>query len=345
MTDRVKALIVLGAGASYDVWSGATPEDPHRHWRPPLAKHLFRFWERAEFYQIAKRRRGGALELGISLASRLKTIDDFDIESALREFAYHDSPHVRRRYRDIPPYLRDIIWTCESKYVSQPDTYMEMAHILLSNRPHDLLFVSLNYDRLLERALAPRGYQFGKFSDYIGQPNVALLKLHGSTDWFASLGSEAPDWSRALDNFDPLLAAMSPRLIVNAGPSDTGYRHGDDYMYPVLTAPLAGKDPSHVVCPDSHLEHARVWLKDCEKILIAGCSGIDADLIQFLSEVEFGEIRAIDVVGKSKYLPAVRQRFKNVEAFRPWLNEGRDGLQNGFRAYVYGHGLATFASS
>ena len=49
-----------------------------------------------------------------------------------------------------------------------------------------------------------------------------------------------------------------------------------------MTAPLAGKDINKTVCPQSHIEVAIEFLKDCFKFLIIGTSGLDEDLKEFL---------------------------------------------------------------
>jgi hypothetical protein len=57
-----------------------------------------------------------------------------------------------------------------------------------------------------------------------------------------------------------------------------------EWLYPVMTLPLATKTPGDAVCPQSHLETLQAFLADCEKYLVIGTSGRDADLLHILSE-------------------------------------------------------------
>ena len=74
----------------------------------------------------------------------------------------------------------------------------------------------------------------------------------------------------------------------------------DAWLYPVLTAPLAGKGITDSVCPASHVTDAGNFLSDCTKFLIIGTAGWDDDLMGFLDKaVPVGPRVFLDVVDPS----------------------------------------------
>ena len=88
-----------------------------------------------------------------------------------------------------------------------------------------------------------------------------------------------------------------------------------ELYYPILTAPLAGKGPMQMVCPDAHIDMARSFLGDCRKFLIIGCSGKDDDLLSLLSEsidIPSTETFALHVVGDQQVKEAYRNFLRGI---------------------------------
>ena len=173
----------------------------------------------------------------------------------------------------------------------------------MAKNEHEVLFLTLNYDTLLERdllAFKRSVYSFDKIDDYINQERHAkVVKVHGSSNWFRPLHalnkrhSDGFDWTSVLDNYGLRLmdnsihiAPDSKTLTKDLGaknfPSmDTAW--GTMPVYPVLTAPLAEKGESDLVCPEPHTKFAMNFMSKCPKFLVIGTSGNDADLFSLIS--------------------------------------------------------------
>ncbi len=103
---RTKIAVILGAGASTDAASpGGPPADAQ--WRPPLAKDLFRFDAHPNYWQVAAGYRGVRV-LSPELAEVLAA-GSASLEEKLAEFAVHPDQRIRGAFRQVPPYLRDLI--------------------------------------------------------------------------------------------------------------------------------------------------------------------------------------------------------------------------------------------
>ena len=278
-----KICVILGAGASFDVRSSGSPiiwpsglggDAFNGEYKPPLAKSIFDMGHRV-YYPILNRY-PGAIVVANDI-SRAVSMEQISLEEALAGIAFHTDPKFRLHYKHVPPYIRDLIFTCTYHYTPYPSNYIRLVSELLSYSPHEVCFLVLNYDDLLEQALrhhTPREYSFENIQDYVALDRGAkVVKLHGSVNWFRTLRQatrgDRDDWFRFLEEFDPLKP-----------PGDeTEYRIQDgvtevlkspDMLYPILTAPLAGEDPKQFTCPPSHIEVARQFLHDCTKFLIIG---------------------------------------------------------------------------
>src|SRR4051794_1572300 len=149
MADRL--VVIIGAGAS----RGSPPGDvttsvPHP---PPLVGDLFKpspgvAGEILPEYPLVNLAAADLRDRGDSLA----------IEAVLRE-RYRDSDHDldRRMFAAIPSYLQDLLHAVSYQYTAFPQNYQSLVTNLL--RLREVLFVSLNYDVLLDNvlhAIAPR---------------------------------------------------------------------------------------------------------------------------------------------------------------------------------------------
>jgi len=158
-------------------------------------------------------------------------------------------------------------------------------------------FITLNYDDLAERALgvySPR-FTFGSMEEYMLR-DTPFMKAHGSIDWAVQIGEVTDDGHRD-DAWDALVAETdlksldTEKLRVIRGVRSAkhwfaGHQPGTDRLravYPLLTAPLAGKSPTDIVAPSSIQKVMADFLSDCRRFLIVGSSGLDDDLLEFLS--------------------------------------------------------------
>lgn len=124
--------------------------------------------------------------------------------------------------------------------------------------------------------------------------------------------------------------------------------HEGQRLYPILTAPLAGKDPTHRVCPERHLFDAQIFLNSCNKYLIIGTSGLDKDLLELLdSAVPPKSHPLVQIVDIGEGVDSIRDRFEEgVRAFRSNRAAPSDITYNvGFREYLSSKQFRVFVES
>lgn len=289
MTERKpKACVILGAGASHDGWISGAPAV-----RPPVTEGLFD--DGQPIFASILDQYPGARHVAQLVIGRP------DIEAVLRELALEEEPVTRRQFKEIPAYLRDVIHATTS--ASSPGCYVELIHGLLVRRPHDVLFLVLNYDTLLEQALAGRGLLYKAIEDYIRpERQVKIIKLHGSVNWFMNMGNATNTWMELIEEFDIFQKPPDGGILVV---DDVKFAQrgefGNQRVYRIVTAPLAGKVPGDIRCPDKHRQVTEEFLADCEKVLIIGSSGRDGDLLELLNgSLEDDISRIIHVVDKDQ---------------------------------------------
>jgi hypothetical protein len=314
--------------------------------RPPLARELFDLERRTDFRSILAEYEG-AVVLAQGLASKSKlTGSGFDLEKELKSIAEHPSRLMREHYKHVPPYLRDLLMICSYEYTPYPSCYIRLAQLLLADEPSDVLFLVLNYDDLLEQALyqfTAGAIRFESLDDYVrAERPVKVVKLHGSVNWFKAIGPPNQDWKTLVKSNDVLAKPPESAIHVAA-------RHGKSvqtrtyalevagqHVYPILTAPLAGKGATAAVCPAGHLVTARSFLSDCDRFLIIGTSGFDDDLLALLQESVKATLPQVQVVsGSESEGKEVWHRFASRGAFGPQsLYSSRVYFNGGFQAYM-----------
>lgn len=175
-----RVCVILGAGASCDVaGEGSLIIEPE--FRPPLASELFDIRNYPQNWAVLSPYRGARVLT--QMLAPLISSGQIDVESALRKYAEHTDSQIREQFKHIPPYLRDLIYRASTGYTSIPSCYVRLVVELLAERPHEVLFLLLNYDNLLETALSqfsPK-FTFNNIEDYVPiEQNFMVVKLHGS---------------------------------------------------------------------------------------------------------------------------------------------------------------------
>ena len=349
MTETTKVCVILGAGASYDVRSDASPVITPKL-RPPLAESLFDAGN-PEFWRVLQRYSGASF-----LAQNLITdlANGTGLEDALGHYAEHPSEQLRQRFKHIPPYLRDLLWQCSENYTKIPSGYVRLVTQLLAEHPHEVMFIVMNYDNFLEKALTlfDGSYTFDRLPYYIAQHRSAkIVKLHGSIDWFRPMPREDLTWDQCVERLnieqpypDIKVIDLGPHTRDILGPESSWGLDRAPYVYPVLTAPLAGKGLAAAVCPGTHQSFAREFLATCEKVLVVGTSGADDDLLDLLdSSMNVESTKLIHFVGHGAGANAALTDFqKGVGVFRdfPRVNQ----FKGGFQEYVNGPDFKAFAA-
>jgi len=314
--------------------------------KPPLAKQLFeaRFWHIAQGYP-------GVQVLGAELG-RLAQLEGrpFDLEERLSQYASSNDAPTQRHFKDIPPYLRDLLIRVTIEYVPSPTNYLNLVRRLLHGGSHEICFVSLNYDTLLEKALQAYDgdLKIRNLDDYVAEDRRAsVVKIHGSTNWAVEVPRTAAEdgglnREDVLQRWDPSDYDSDAITLDHRNDPSPAWRDVESgaYLYPALTAPLRDKS---FTCPRVHTEKLREFLQSCRAFLVIGSSGLDDDLLGFLSKnVPTGETVVQYVNNGIEATLAVRERFEeNIRQFRG--GKGRSAqpqlAHEGFTAYLDGGDL------
>lgn len=306
MTNKPKqVVVVIGAGASKFCSNGLLPFD--QGWQPPLANELFMFREaRRNIWPLIEPYPGAqSIAALIQTAMRKRGDASWNIEAELSALATHDHPAVRETFKQVPAYLRDYLQTVCNKYMGAAGSYIVLLKTLVADTNHNVTFVSLNYDTLLERAIERFDATacFREEEDFISHPQIKVIKPHGSVDWFTALPTAAPrsaeEWVQAAQSID-LAAIRTGGMKVERDPRFTfNLDFNDRAWFPVLTAPLAEKGPHSMVCPPDHVQALRGAVSHAEKLLFIGTSGNDTDLLSVMEDAA-GKPERICVVGKDR---------------------------------------------
>jgi len=347
VTTNRKICVILGAGASHDVWNGKTPL-LHQEWRPPLAKHLFDASSNQNYMPLLRGYPGAAFIA--DLIAPLVDQPGRSFEQELSNIANHAKPEMRTRFNFVPPYIRDVIQRSSTDYVESPGTYIRLVTKLLWDYDLQVLFLTLNYDDLLEKALAAldSSFSFNRMGDYINTRRQALVvKLHGSIDWFVNMSegtvADAERWDSEIRAIDP--KEIVQRLETQVVHSVSSVRTSAEYLYPVLTAPLVAKGADAYSCPPSHIDIAEEFLKDCRKFLIIGTSGRDDDVHRLLNKtVPNGRFQWLAFVGREDVSEAFTDFRNGALSFGATQHVGNSPTySDGFLSYAYSDELDEFA--
>lgn len=349
--DKVyKVCVVLGAGASCDVAGEGSPII-ESEFRPPLASELFDIRNNPQYWNIMRHYRGARVLT--QMLAPLISSGQIDVENALRKYAEHTDSEIREQFKHIPAYLRDLLYRASTRYVSMPSCYVRLVAELLAEHPHDVLFLILNYDNLLETALNqfnPK-FQFNNIDDYVPvSQKFMVCKLHGSINWFRYLpGGTSVDWDSAVARFNIFEQIPEGQTIVKDRVQTVRDEvHEGQRLYPILTAPLAGKDPTNRVYPERHLFDAQIFLNSCNKYLIIGTSGLDKDLLELLdSAVTPKSHPLVQFVDIGEGADSTRNHFEEgVRAFRSNRTAPSDiTFKEGFQRYLSSKQFRVFIES
>ncbi|MBI2767146.1 MAG: SIR2 family protein [Chloroflexi bacterium] len=337
MTKRM--VVLMGAGASHDVANYTF--QPRPEFRPPLATGLFQteaFWNIAKTYV-------GMNTMWSLLAAETTENSAFALEERLSQLLNHHNVYMRRAFKAIPLYLRDLLSACSLQYVPHPETYARLVVGLIADHPHQVDFLTLNYDTLLEQALSAfTQHAFNAFEHYISSPEFSIVKLHGSINWWGAMairGSQPPNptgwWAASLDALDLRNWVPEPddsAVMEVPGPAQYFVATLRDErvaaMYPLITAPLIEKTALSFRCPPPHVDRARQALEQCDKVLIIGCSGWDSHVLELMNTTLTGR-PLVSFVGAGTLTGDAWNRF--IDSV-PALALNASIFDQGFKAYV-----------
>ena len=327
----IPLVVLMGAGSSYD----CTTKPGNSDWRPPLVKDLFadRFASTLAKYPLAQL---AAAEINRAMAAAASEGKSIAVEQHIRE-SYRDSEHEsdRKKFAAIPWYLQEIIYNAGSQYTRDPDN----VGLLVSDalRFPEVIFVTLNYDTILDQRLAAFDRIDG-MADYIAHDRIwKLIKPHGSVNWGYRIADESWDRSMVTEASSIPTIASEITYARPSTPLDT-LRFNDGDFYPALSVPLGS--PDDIVCPPDHIEFLRARLAQSDgrfHLLVIGYSGLDDEVLAILKEVGAVAVTGRIVVNGENEGFAVRQRLSPAFDVGPVIP-----LHDRFGEFVQGGGFADF---
>jgi len=347
--DMPKACVILGAGASFDVRGRQFTAQ-----RPPLARELFSHGSSEQILARYKEARFLALRL-----NRVVSNGERAIEDALLDDARHQDPEIRKKFKELPAYFRDLVFEALRPFTAQPAPHVELIRKLLSDSPHRVLFIVLNYDDLTEVPLIQydrERFDFSSLPGYTADEQAKVIPLHGSIHWFKFFEAQTvvrPNWANEVREFDIFEEVAETDIYIRReGINDVTSMYNFDnvepnkFLYPLVTAPLTGKKLVDGDCPGSLRDTAEEFLGDCHKFLIVGTSGLDGDLFELINRGIRDNFPdpMVHVVGVEP-VEAFDQFAREIVEFRNRIDPDVSKFNNGFVEYVCSNDFDQFLSA
>jgi hypothetical protein len=283
-------VVIVGAGASFDSIDATGAKD--HVWCPPIGKELFKYSK--EYNAILENYPGA--ESFRSAINQSRDIEEFfqtkDDLSGLPGGANTKMQLINTQF-----YLQELFHKISSNYTDfGTSNYESLASLALDfhikHSQEAIVFISFNYDTLLERALSKVWrVRFDKIDDYIDGP-VKVIKPHGSCNWFRYFnksksnpvsGIKQKDLPKALyhdfGNAIYVMNSLSEQIIIKNEPIHNDVVNEASYV-PQIIIPLQKKDP--FICPGEHIDILSSVLKKASELLIIGWKGNERSFHQKL---------------------------------------------------------------
>jgi hypothetical protein len=242
----MSSVFLLGAGAS----KGSGPCDPEP---PPLGGELF-----------GELRKGGPVASTFS-DDLARTFENFEAGMAV----LIDDPNSR----DLTPLLRQMGYYFARFSPKPGNRYIELVTMLKRLRAQPI-FVSLNYDLLLELALQKTNSDYGyKSPATISAGSICVLKIHGSCNFLLKTGSHRFRGTNAAFDLKGLQGAIFKGPIdVTHSPADIPkFLDTQTMLAPAMAMYAKGKRVLY--CPEFIEEQKEAWIqvsKGTKRIIIIG---------------------------------------------------------------------------
>jgi len=337
-------------------------------WRPPLTKELFEpkvmgpdkglFNDRRRNVEESLSHYPRARSLRGDIALRLSDSEGDRAAETLEQvlMSFRDGSRNRfRRFQQVPFFLRELLGEVSAKFIKNGVNSGENFDVLLDNLLEafdEVLFVTLNYDLFLEKAIetvansVPGAREALGMGWYIQDPHWKLVKLHGSVDWVraftppASILGDLPS-----DNVRGTALEVLDKLFIDE--VDLGeielvlkwdrWRNGAKFLYPAIAVPVDDARQSSI-CPREHEQAAEQFLTDCENYLFLGTRGKDNDLVQLLSKS--GACRVVGIVAQGE--EDCKETQSNLQEALDFSSGPQIYYSSGFTGFVRDGGLADF---
>ncbi len=210
-------------------------------------------------------------------------------------------PERLRQLAAIQYYLHCCLWQCEVDWSGRHSGITNYVALLdeierwRCEFNENVCFVTFNYDRMLEDALAARreiGFHTRDMDGYISGPYYAVIKLHGSVNWGQEVIkiSDVSRLPRVPSN--PFNTEITPRNMIDMCDrlqlSDSYkivrsfpmVRENQNLVFPALAIPV--KDKDRFVCPQNHIDWLTERLPGTTKIITIGWRATEASFLDIL---------------------------------------------------------------
>jgi hypothetical protein len=325
-------LVIVGAGASYDSAipnpTGARgPQDTNR---PPLANELFE--ERGAFLTAFRNHSHFA-----PIIHRLRSLNGRGVEEVLEDLSIEGETYSHRKVQllAVRYYLKAAVQQCTFQWLNDVEhstNYRVLIDLIRQYRQFTstpVLFVTFNYDRMLEDALhLELGHQFLSINSYAraGQ-DFSLFKMHGSTNWARFVKTRRTNYpgmieiaeSHGIDETDYIV------LDDEVGKVETAYG-----FIPALAIPLQSKNTFE--CPQEHCQNLEQALSKVKKVLTIGWRGLEQHFLSMLNRFLIG-VESLLVVSKGDG-KAISDRLVSQLANRAFERADIQWFENGFSEFV-----------
>lgn len=314
---HVPLVVLVGAGASRG--AGDLDQPP-----PPLTTELFAsdYGSVLDLYPLAAK-------AGRHIREQIQASPTPPVfESLLRGLRESDYAHHRHMALAVPFYLQELLWEQSQRQHLHATAYERLTRKLLELP--SVFFVTLNYDVLLDREL--HSYRtLNTLDAYIApRSNWALLKPHGSVNWWWPLQSPTSPYTPSADtivNRDQVGVVVpdanwwDARGLNYADAIEPQRRFSQVGRYPALALPEGPDDT--IVMPRDHTQFLIDNISGREEIdlLVIGYSGYDRAILELLGHACAGRtrIRRITVVNFDQEAAAeVYGRFKQAGLEAVW---------------------------
>lgn len=292
-------LVILGAGASFDSVYQQYDESLTSKWKPPLGNDLFSL--RRNFNDILKKYPGA-----VALRSEIMAYQDIEFYFQKKwDFVKNNFDVLSlMRLISIQYYLSDLFNQISINYsqsgLSNIDVLITKAHEYAVRKREDVVFITFNYDTLIESAMERVfGKSILRIDDYVNG-YIKLFKCHGSCNWFKTFNrnrigysndiSSKPIFQHVWDNRYNLWdinSALDKDVVLYNNDSyfiETDNKSGQKIrlaLFPQLLIPMRTKDD--FVLPENHNKSLDQSLNDVTDILIIGWKGSETHFNKYLS--------------------------------------------------------------
>lgn len=312
-------VIILGAGAAFGY------SETHK---PPLTKHLV---DPTHFDHNLLRKYEPAADLLSELHGyRQADGDNFNFESRIKEIkdGFGDQLHRRQQLVALQYYLRDK-FAKESSRINPINNYKALISRVKDSAIPEVLVINFNYDSLFEDSIS--GREFSSMDSYF-QNSIKILKPHGSHNWAYilrpgirdPLAGDSTDYEFLMEN-PGHIEDLKGRGRIRPFHQNQLVGHAEVLKFPAIAIPIAGKQD--FICPEEHMQRARIVMQKADKILIIGWKAGDENIISELRQnlpTRFGILVVTDQIENASKIA------QKISSLRTGLTASTKGLGGGF---------------